>query len=168
MSDTSVHVLVLSGPAGVGKSTLSWEISIQLREAAVPHAALDSDELDRVWPLSNTEQDALNRANLAAFWSNVSALGHRRLVLAGVFLNFAADRAWISAAIPGARLTRVVLDASDEELERRIRTREIGSPSPARRGRAPSRSFVLSGGYNTREGRTIFNPPSRSRTYRTR
>lgn len=38
-----------------------------------------------------------------------------------------ADRKWIDAAIPGASVTRVVLGASDDELERRVRIREIGS-----------------------------------------
>jgi predicted ABC-type ATPase len=124
-----VHVLLLAGPAGVGKSTLSWEISAQLRRVGLAHVALDSDELDRVWPLSDTDQEALNRANLAAFWANAAALGHTRLILAGVFLNAAAARSWIEASIPGASLTRVVLHAGAAELERRVRVREIGSES---------------------------------------
>lgn len=127
MSTSQTHILFISGPAGVGKSTLSWEIGNQLRRAGVAHVILDSDELDRVWPLSRPEQDALNRANLAAFWANASALGHSRLILAGVFLDPDADRTWIDAAIPGASVTRVVLEASDDELERRVRGREIGS-----------------------------------------
>ena len=127
MRTSHVHVLLVSGPAGVGKSTLGHEIAVQLRRAGVHRVLSDSDELDRVWPLSAEEQDALNRANLSAFWSNASALGHHRLVLVGVFLDLGANRAWIEAAIPNARVTRVVLDASNEELGRRVRAREIGS-----------------------------------------
>jgi DNA polymerase III delta prime subunit len=121
------HVLLVSGPAGVGKSTLGYEIAAQLRQHGLAHVLLDSDELDRVWPLSDSEQSELNRANLSAFWSNASALGHIRLVLVGVFLDPDANRRWIEAAVPDARVTRVVLDASNDELERRVRVREIGS-----------------------------------------
>lgn len=38
-----------------------------------------------------------------------------------------ADRIWIDPAIPDAKVTRIVLDATDDELERRVRIREIGS-----------------------------------------
>jgi AAA domain len=127
MPRSHVHILVLSGPTGVGKSTLSWEISAQLRQVGIAHVVLDSDELDRVWPLSAAERQALNQANLSAFWASASALGNSRLILAGVFLNFDADRAWIDPAIPDALVTRIVLDASDDELEQRVRAREIGS-----------------------------------------
>lgn len=127
MATGQVHILQIAGPAGVGKTTLGWEISVQLRQAGVSHVVLDSDELDRVWPLSDSERESLNRANLSAFWANASALGHSRLILAGVFLRPDADRNWIARALPHATLTRFVLEASDAELERRLRTREIGS-----------------------------------------
>lgn len=127
MSKSHTRIVLLTGPAGVGKSTLGWEVSAQLRRAGCPHVVLDSDELDRAWPLSDTEREALNRANLAAFWSNASALGHDRLILVGVFLNPEAARSWIETAIPDSSIARVVLAASDDELERRVRAREVGS-----------------------------------------
>jgi AAA domain-containing protein len=124
---TPVQVLLLSGPGGVGKSTLGWEVATQLRRLGIAHVLLDSDELDRAWPLTTAERDRLNRANLTAFWANAAALGHSRLLFAGVFLNAAAARDWITACIPVASIIRVVLDTSDDELERRVRAREIGS-----------------------------------------
>lgn len=138
-----VQVLLLSGPAGVGKSTLGWEIAARLRRLGIAHVLLDSDELDRAWPLTTAEQDQLNRANLTAFWANAAALGHTRLVFIGVFLNAAAALDWITACIPGASITRVVLDARDDELERRVRAREIGSEADEQRARtlAQSRRF---------------------------
>ena len=127
MPEPQVRILILAGPAGVGKSTLSWEVSAQLRQSGHPHVVPDSDELDRAWPLSAAERTALNQANLAAFWSNATKLGHDRLVLVGVFLHFEVDREWIVATIPGALITRVVLQASDQELAQRVQAREIGS-----------------------------------------
>ncbi len=42
-----VQVLLLSGPGGVRKSTLGWEIATQLRRLGIAHVLLDSDEMDR-------------------------------------------------------------------------------------------------------------------------
>ncbi len=47
MPTAPVQVLLLSGPAGVGKSTLGWEIAAPLRRLGIAHVLLDSDELDR-------------------------------------------------------------------------------------------------------------------------
>ena len=127
MPTKPVQVLMLCGPAGVGKSTLGWEIAAQLRRLGIAHVLLDSDELDRAWPLTTAERDRLNRANLTAFWANAAAPGHGRLVFAGVFLNAAAAQGWVTACIPGASITRVVLGTTDDELERRVRAREVGS-----------------------------------------
>ena len=45
MPTAPVQVLLLSGPAGVGKSTLGWEIAAQLRRFGIAHVLLDSDDL---------------------------------------------------------------------------------------------------------------------------
>lgn len=125
------HVLVLSGPAGVGKSTLSWEIGWRLRDAGVAHVCLDADELDRAHP----EPPGLAERNLASFWASTAAEGHTRLVLAGVFVDLGADLAWIRRAVPGAEVTVVGLDASDAELERRVRSRELPGRADAQLAR---------------------------------
>jgi len=84
----------------------------------------------------------------------VTGAGVDHLVLVGVLLDPDVDRGWISAGVPAAQVTRIVLDASDAELERRVRQREIGSGGAAQlirtlaaarmfRARHPSEDHVL-------------------------
>jgi hypothetical protein len=130
-----VNVLLITGPAGVGKSTLCWEIGAQLAAASVTHAIVDTDELDRVFPrptASDLERISpgtsdVSSLNLAAIWSTYRALGHSRLVLSGVMMHLAFDLRWITAAIPGAQMTVVRLRATDETLMARLDQREISS-----------------------------------------
>src|SRR5207248_7049909 len=56
MPTEPVQVLLISGPGGVGKSTLGWEVATQLRRLGIAHVLLDSDELDRAWPLTTAER----------------------------------------------------------------------------------------------------------------
>jgi anion-transporting ArsA/GET3 family ATPase len=51
-----MQLLLITGPAGVGKSTLSWEMSAQLAAAQVAHAVIETDELDRVFPHPNADE----------------------------------------------------------------------------------------------------------------
>lgn len=122
----AVDVLVISGAAGVGKSSTAYEISHQLRIAGVAHAVLDSDELDHIYPLPR-DLPRLTERDLAAVWEGLRAYGARRLVLVGVFLHRPSESAWIARAVPGARFTHVQLVASRAVLVDRIRRREIGS-----------------------------------------
>lgn len=135
MSGTNVEILLITGPAGVGKSTLCWEISGLLAEAGIPHAAIESDELDRVFPKPGAEELAplapgardVSQLNLAALWATYRALGHRRLLMSGVMLHPAFDKRWILAAIPEARIAIVRLRAGDESLLARLDRREQGA-----------------------------------------
>ena len=134
MSD-DVQILLITGPAGVGKSTLCWEMSAQLAAANVAHAVIETDELDRVFP--RPRPDDLERLrpgttdvssiNLAAIWSTYRALGHSRLIMSGVMVHLDLDRRWILAAIPGARITVVRLAATEPTILARLAQREIGS-----------------------------------------
>lgn len=143
MNEPNTEVLAVCGPPGVGKSSLGWEISAQLRRAGITHAALDSDELDRVWPLSADDREQLCRANLATFWANAAARGVHRLVLVGVFLDRDANRGWLEDALAHASITWLVLEASDAVLEQRVRRREVGSEAEAQlpRSLAVARQF---------------------------
>jgi len=134
MRDT-VEIPLITGPAGVGKSTLCWELGAELSAAGVAHAIIESDELDRVYPKPSAEDLAklgpgirdVSSINLAALWSTYRAFGHSRLVMSGVMLHLDFDRQWILSAIPDARITVIRLAASEETLRARLAEREKGS-----------------------------------------
>jgi gluconate kinase len=135
MSVPITQILLITGPAGIGKSTVCWEIGAQLANAGIPHAIIESDELDRVFPRPKREDlDRLSPGttdvssiNLAALWSTYRALGHSRLVMSGVMLHLDFDRRWIMAAIPDAEISVVRLRATESTLVERLDKREIGS-----------------------------------------
>jgi|EndMetStandDraft_5_1072996.scaffolds.fasta_scaffold296047_1 hypothetical protein len=130
-----MQLLLITGPAGVGKSTLSWEMSAQLAAAAVAHAVIETDELDRVFPPPSSQDldriqpgtTDVSSINLAAIWSTYRALGHNRLIMSGVMMHLDFDKRWILAAIPEAQITVVRLLATEAILLGRLAQREIGS-----------------------------------------
>jgi predicted kinase len=139
-----MQLLLVTGPAGVGKSTLCWELSAELAAAQITHAVVETDELDRVFPKPTTEELArlwpgtidVSSINLAAIWSTYRALGHTRLIMSGVMQHLAFDRRWILAAIPDARITVVRLTAGEPELLARLAQREIGPGADAQAERS--------------------------------
>ena len=112
-------MLVISGAAGVGKSSTAYEVSNQLQRAGVGHAVVDSDELDHIFPVP-PDLARLTERNLKCVWSGFSERGVTRLVLVGVYLHRPAELEWIRRAIPGAHFTLVRLVASDETLADRL------------------------------------------------
>ncbi len=126
------EILLITGPAGVGKSTLCWEISRQLSLRAASHAVIETDELDRIHPKPAPEALArllpgckdVSALTLHALWSVYRRLGHHRLIMPGVMMHLGFDKGWIAQAIPGASITVVRLLASEEALRERLSRRE--------------------------------------------
>ncbi|WP_216587269.1 hypothetical protein [Streptomyces brasiliscabiei] len=124
------EVLLIGGRAGVGKSTVGWEISDRLRVAEVPHAVVEGDFMGQVHPApeGDPHRAAITERNLTAVWGNYAALGHRRLVYTNT-LSVLAETAGVFRRAMGAdvRILRVLLTATDTTAEQRLRGREIGS-----------------------------------------
>ena len=145
-------VLVISGPAGVGKSTTAFEVSHQLQAAGVDHVLIDTDELDRIYPVPDDLSDVTER-NLAAMWGTFAARGARRLILVGVYLDRRTELDWVRRAVPDAAITCVRLAASDATLVDRVDRREIGSDRAGQLER--TRRQVAAIATDRREGVTV-------------
>ncbi len=126
----NAEVLLIGGRAGVGKTTVAWEVSVLLRAASVPHAVVEGDFMGQVHPApeGDPRRSGITESNLTAVWANYARLGHRRLIYTNTVsvLPEAADmfRRAMGARV---RIVRVLLTASDETAIARLTGRELGS-----------------------------------------
>lgn len=124
-----VPTLLLTGPVGVGKSTVLYEMSSLLAAADIRHASVDFDALTECHPLPADDDrwgTRIGMSNLAAIWRNYAAAGIDRLLIARV-IEDRAELAGYARAVPGAEITIVRLRASRPTLRQRIRRR--GQPA---------------------------------------
>jgi hypothetical protein len=128
MTEISIPVVVISGPVGVGKSTVGEEVSNGLNRRQVPHTFVDFDQLRYTYPRPSDDPwgDRLGLKNLADLWRNSFAAGARNLVIAYVVEHqaFIED---LQAVIPNSAMVTVQLGATVETLQQRVRYRETGS-----------------------------------------
>jgi len=120
----NVPTIIVTGPVGVGKSTVAEAMGYLLLAAKIPHANVDFDQLtagprtadDDVWGTK------LGLSNLAAIWKNYQLAGARRLIIARVI-----ESRWeldgFRQAVPGADIVLVRLRAAPETLQARVRRR---------------------------------------------
>lgn len=123
-----VPVLFVTGPIGAGKTAVLHEADSLLVEADGCHATVELEEIARCWSEAiESRRAAFVYQNLAALWSNFSAVGASRLLLSGL-VERRSDIEHVSRAIPGAVVTVVRLHAPLGVLEQRIRLREPALP----------------------------------------
>ncbi len=129
MRDDVFHVLWLCGPAGVGKSTVSWQLFAELADAGVRVAFADTDQLGMCHPAADDEpgRQLVKLRNISAMIPNYRAAGARYAIVNGVIdpVN----------GLPAGLLSQSVvticrLRASPDEVERRFVARH-GRPDDA-------------------------------------
>ncbi|WP_406047450.1 AAA family ATPase [Kribbella sp. NBC_00889] len=142
---TLVSALVLSGPPGVGKTTVGWRVFDRCTDLGQDPAFVDLDLMGAAWPAPEDDphQARLKATNLAAVWSNYRAAGSRRLIIAGV-VEDQGERKLLEVATGGA-VVICRLEAPDDELAQRIlgRGRESGADVAKLAARAAELSAQL-------------------------
>ncbi|MGW2474682.1 AAA family ATPase [Streptomyces sp. NPDC001665] len=124
------EVLLIGGRAGVGKTTVAWEVSARLREAGAVHAVVDGDFMSAVHPAPDGDphRSLITERNLTAVWANYAALGVRRLVYTNTVCVLPDTAPMFERAMgAGVRCVRVLLTASDATASQRLTGREVGS-----------------------------------------
>ncbi|MBE8470229.1 ATP-binding protein [Streptomyces justiciae] len=124
------EVLLIGGRAGVGKTTVGWEVSAQLRGAEVAHAVIDGDFMGAVHPApaDDPHRALVAERNITAVWGNYAELGCRRLVYTNTVSVLAeATGMWRRVMGDDVRIVRILLTATDETAGQRLTGRELGS-----------------------------------------
>ncbi|MFE9247993.1 AAA family ATPase [Streptomyces sp. NPDC007088] len=124
------EALLIGGRAGVGKTTVGWEVSALLRSVAVAHAIIDGDFMGQAHPApeGDPHRAELTESNLTAVWANFTQRGYRRLVYTNTLSVLPEAAGMFERAMGGGvRITRVLLTASDATARERLVGRERGS-----------------------------------------
>lgn len=127
-AEQTIPLLIITGPVGVGKTTVAYEVSRLLETAKVPHACIDMDTLRSCYPAPAGDRFnvALGLRNLAAVWANCRATGAAYLIVADVIESRDALQGY-REAVPGAAISVVRLRATLGTLTGRVTQREVGS-----------------------------------------
>jgi adenylylsulfate kinase len=121
---SDIPVLLITGPVGVGKTTVADEVSLILEARGKAHSNIDMDTLRQVFPRPPDDPYAerVGLAALAAVWQIHQEAGAEVLVIPTVVeSNAVVDK--YRAAIPGSVVSVIRLTATGECLRARIEHR---------------------------------------------
>ncbi|MEM1310874.1 MAG: hypothetical protein AAGF98_15515 [Cyanobacteria bacterium P01_H01_bin.153] len=128
MINLTTPVALISGPVGVGKTTVVQALSECLERKHLPHTFIDFDQLRYTYPRPADDPwgEQLGLKNLTDVWKNCSQSGSLNLIIAYVVESKSfIDR--IQLAVPGANIVTFQLIAKLATLENRLRRREVGA-----------------------------------------
>lgn len=145
MSSDAPHLVLISGPVGVGKTSVAQELSTLLASNSIAHTFVDLDALTHTYPRPREDPFGQDLAlkNLRAVWANAQDYGPRLLLIARV-IETKVGAAKIAEAVKAGKCTIVQLSACDATLLERVRKREIGSGRAWHEARALELSRTLS------------------------
>ena len=125
------RALLLTGVAGVGKSTVAEAAGGVLTAAGCVTAVVDTDMLAQFGPPPESTPaggrfyDELKCANLAALWANFKAAGARFVVVAAV-IDSLTLRERYTESLAGCEVRLIRLTADDDTVRSRLRQRDTG------------------------------------------
>ncbi|MGP4113433.1 hypothetical protein ACTWP5_21285 [Streptomyces sp. 4N509B] len=123
------ELLLIGGGAGVGKSSVGWEVTALLQARGTAHCFLEGDYMDQVHPApeGDPHRTAITERNVASVWANYAALGQTRLVYTNTVSIL--EGPMLRRAMGGGpvRTTYVLLTAEEATIRERLAGREIGS-----------------------------------------
>jgi hypothetical protein len=128
----TVKVIIVSGRAGSGKTSVSNELHARTSQNEIPHVCVEGDSLDEIYP---KESDAgIFLTNLSSMWQNFARLrGSTRLLINGTGVVLIAEeicKTLEEASKVGngesmaVEKRAFVLCCSDEAVEARLQSRE--------------------------------------------
>jgi adenylylsulfate kinase-like enzyme len=119
-------ILWLSGPTGVGKSTIGFAVYRRILATGLMAAYVD---IDQIGFCPNGDDHAMRSQILASLWRTYRSAGASALVVVGP-VHDRFEAAMYECALPQARFTWCRLGAGGEELTRRILSRRAGGSWP--------------------------------------
>ncbi|NKB55369.1 MAG: hypothetical protein GKS00_03440 [Alphaproteobacteria bacterium] len=122
------QLLIISGPIGVGKTTIGDEIGVLLTKKKIANTFIDLDALTQSFPRPPDDPygDRLACLNLGDVWANCKATGSRNLFVSRVVEDRGALER-ITSVVPECASTLCQMNANAETLLKRVQKREVGS-----------------------------------------
>jgi ABC-type ATPase involved in cell division len=114
-----IELLILHGPAGAGKTSVSQTMSELLRQQDVAHAVIDLDYLAKVYPRKHI---SIMYKNLASIWPNYKALGKIKIIIPTYLQK--GELEIVMNAAPAKKTQVCEVLAPMAVLEERIKARE--------------------------------------------
>lgn len=125
--DEKVHLLIITGPVGVGKTAVGDEVFEILKSEMQPISLVNLDELGYVYPKAADDPYGthIGLKNLGVIWTNYVELGAKRLIIPYVVETLKGIERF-HKIIPHAHITTVRLDATVATLHQRLSNRPMG------------------------------------------
>lgn len=139
-----VQLLIVTGPVGVGKTSVAASVSDLMNEKNIPNALIDIDALRCAYPAPQNDRFnmSLGYKNLSLILPNYYERGISRFIIPDVIENSESIKQFKSV-IPTAEITIIRLTASLSTLHKRLEQREVGDMLTWHKNRAVELSAIL-------------------------